>query len=68
MQEALLGEGCQHAQTDGVDAELEAADGGSGGPQLGGPQGAAAARARDLAELHDAFVEEVFVSANEAFG
>ncbi|CAK0838929.1 unnamed protein product, partial [Prorocentrum cordatum] len=68
MQEALLGEGCQHAQTDGIDTELEAADGGSGGPQLGGPQGAAAARARDLAELHDAFVEEVFVSANEAFG
>ncbi|CAK0815126.1 unnamed protein product, partial [Prorocentrum cordatum] len=68
MQEALLGEGCQHAQTDGIDTELEAAYGGSGGPQLGGPQGAAAARARDLAELHDAFVEEVFVSANEAFG
>ena len=47
----------------GIDGDGEvlplAAEGGSGGPQLEGPQGAAAARARDLAELYAAFLEEI---------
>ncbi|CAK0831970.1 unnamed protein product [Prorocentrum cordatum] len=44
---------------DGFDVERNAADGGSGGPQPGGPHAAAGARARDLSQLFAAFETEI---------